>query len=419
MSVISLRHQLVYLLLLFCLMVVLIPNTAWEGDMVSWVRWSTYSFEHGLANVYEQANDDYNPLYHYVLWFYGQSMGSVEKIVHFCHYLKAYTLVFDFAGAWWAASLVPERSRRFGLALLLLLNAGYLYNTLIWVQVDAIYTFFSFGAVALAARRHPVGSMLLFVLAIATKTQAIIFLPPLLLLWAPQWYHRPRQLAGALVAAVALSTLVLAPFIWGGWENYLPRIIYLNFHAVGRLPYISINAYNIWFLVSSSDTLNVTVDTLPFAGLTYHLWGLIGFLTASTVVLAPLLAASWRALRSGGTQQPNLALVLLSCGAVPLVFCFFNTQMHERYWHSAILFLAAYAFVRRDYLPLVLVSVANFLQLERIMGQLHLMKYTVLVFKPSFIAGLFALLVGLVVVKLYRLAPWRLEPAATPGLVLR
>ncbi|MGI4872679.1 MAG: hypothetical protein ACRYFX_16075, partial [Janthinobacterium lividum] len=360
--------------------------------------------------------NDYNPLYHYVLWVYGHMMGSVDKIVHYCHYLKAYTLVFDFAGAWWAASLVSERQRRFGLSLLLLLNAGYLYNTLIWVQVDAIYTFFSFGAVVLAARQRPVGSLLLYVLALMAKTQAIIFLPPLLLLWLPQGYHRPRQLAAGLLASAALATLVLAPFIWGGWENYLPRLLYLNLHAAGRIPYISVHAYNIWYLISSSDTLHETLDTLPFGGLTYHAWGLIWFLMASAVVLLPLLAAAWRRLRSpGGTARPELALVLLSCGAVPLVFCFFNTQMHERYWHPAVLFLAAYGFVRRDYLPLVLVSVANFLQLEKILAHLHLVKYTVLIFKDVFIAGLFALLILLVVFKLYRMAPWRLGVATRPA----
>ncbi|MGI4869721.1 MAG: hypothetical protein ACRYFX_00935, partial [Janthinobacterium lividum] len=88
MSVISLRHQLLYLLLLFCILVVLNPNEAWEGDMAFWVSWATYSFEHGLANVYQGASNDYNPLYHYVLWVYGHMMGSVDKIVHYCHYLK-------------------------------------------------------------------------------------------------------------------------------------------------------------------------------------------------------------------------------------------------------------------------------------------------------------------------------------------
>jgi Gpi18-like mannosyltransferase len=414
MGVISLRQQVAYTVLLYALLLLLLPHAGYYGDMNFWLRWATYSFDYGLGNVYRIPDNNYNPFYHYILWLYGQLAGSVYRLQHYAHLLKAFTLVFDFAGAFWAASLVPERSRRFGLALVLLLNIGYLYDTMVWIQVDSIYTFFSFGAVVLAARQRPVASMLLYVLAIASKTQAIIFLPPLLLLWGPQWWRQPWRLALGVGASAALTVLLLAPFIWWSWENAVPRIIELNATAANLYPKLSLNAYNLWYLITEFQSLPDTSDLLPFAGLTFRKWGLLFFLTSSAVALLPLLVAAWQAWRPRAASPgpaPSLLLVLLSCGIIPLLFTFFNTQMHERYWHPALLFLAAYGFVRRDYLPMVLMSVAYFLHLERGLQYLQLLDYTVFFLQPKFIAALFALLIALLIWKIYGLAPWRTGPA--------
>jgi len=407
------RQQVACTVLLFGLLLVLVPRAGYDGDVGFWVRWATHIFEHGLGNVYQVPDNNYNPLYHYILWLYAHLMGSVDKLKYYCHYLKAFTLVFDFVGAYWAASLVPERSRRFGLMLALLLNAAYLYDTLLWIQVDSIYTFFAFGAVVLAAQQRPVASLLLYVLALAAKTQAIIFLPPLLLLWAPQWWQRPARLGLGVLAGAALATLLLAPFVWGAWENYLPRIIEINATAANVYPRLSMNAFNFWYLATDYGSPSEVSDLLLFAGLPFRRWGLLLFFGSSAVALLPLLVAAWRSLRPRAAG-PGLALVLLSCGVVPLLFSFFNTQMHERYWHPALLFLAAYGFVRRDYAPVVLMSVAYFLQLERMLQYLQLMHYDVLLFQPKFIASLFGLLIGLVLWKIYRLAPWRAASLA-PG----
>ena len=409
MGTFSLRQQLTYALLLFLLLLLLVPRAGHDSDLVFWLNWTTFIFEHRLGDVYQLADNNYNPLYHYILWLYGHLMGSVEKLRYYIHWLKAFTLIFDFAGAFWAASLVPDRDRRFGLVLLLLFNIGYLYDTLIWIQVDSIYTFFAFGAVVLAVQQRVVGSVLCFVLALAAKTQAIIFLPPLLLLWLAQWVRRPWQLVWSVAAAGTLAMLVLAPFIWWSQANYLPRIIEINATASETYPRLSMNAYNIWYLLTAYESPSSVSDLLPYLGLTYRTWGLLWFFAASAVALFPLLVAVGQGLlrRSPISTAPDMALVLLSCGSIPLLFTYFNTQMHERYWHAAVLFLAAYGFLRRDYVPYVLVSVAYFLHLESILHYLQLLKYGVLIFHPKFLAAVFGIAILVVLFNIYRLAPWR------------
>jgi Gpi18-like mannosyltransferase len=413
MGILSFRRQATYLFLFFVMLLVLVPHAGHDSDMSFWVAWTKDIFYHGLGNIYQTPSNSYNPLYHYILWLYSSMFDDVEKLIYYRHMLKAFTLVFDFAGAIWAASLVRERDRRFGLVLLLLFNIGYLYNTVIWIQVDAIYTLFAFGAVVLAVQERPVASMLLFVLSLAAKPQALIFLPPLLLLWAPLWWQRPTRLVQAVVAGAVLMTLVLAPFIWGGDQNDLPRILEINLGAAHFFPYLSMNAYNMWYMVS--DQPNLASDVEEVAGLTYRAWGLLMFFGTAVLALLPLLLLAVRNLRrprlshadAAAARYADLARVLLSIGLIPLAFAFFNTQMHERYWHAAVLFLAAYGFLRRDYFLYVIVSVAYALNLEGVLQYLQLRKYSVLVFDPRFVAGLFAIAIVVGLVKLYRLTPWR------------
>ena len=60
--------------------------------------------------------------------------------------------------------------------------------------------------------------------------------------------------------------------------------------------------------------------------------------------------------------------MLLSLGLIPLAFCFFNTQMHERYWHPALLLLGAHAILTRRYVLFGVFSLAYYLNVE---GSLH------------------------------------------------
>ena len=393
-------HWLLYSLL-FTTLVLLTPHVGNNGDVNCWVTWAAYMRNHGLTRGYEAYGNNYTPLYQYVLFAYGKLMHDIEHVHSYRHLLKIFTLLFDFGGAILAVRMFGwgDGNQRFMLSLLFLLNIGYLYNTVVWEQVDAILGTLAFVAVVQALRQRTVSSMVVFVLAINMKSQGIIFLPPLGLLWLTQWWQAPRRLSQGLLLGAAVQLLLLAPYIVAG---KLPVVLKVVTDAVDYFPYVGMNCFNMWawFLPPYG-----TSDALVVAGLTYKQWGLLGFLLASAIVLLPLALTTLYKLRSRSTFGPaDYGQVLLSLALVSLVFCFFNTQMHERYWHPALLLLGSYAILTRRYVLFCLFSAAYFLNLEYVlMMQLPPdTKHTTVPFRPDVLATIFATVLVGSVWQLYR-----------------
>ena len=384
----SRSHWRLYLLL-YTLLILLTPKTGHFTDVACWVAWATHMDAHGLTSGYEVDSNNYNPLYQYVLFGYGKLAHGADRIYRYRHMLKLVTLVFDFWGAIWAVRKFGwgDGNQRFILSLLFLLNVGYLYNTVVWEQVDAILGTLVFVAVVQALRQRTMSSMVFFLLTINMKSQGIIFLPPLLLLWVPQWWQAPRRLLLGVLLAVAVQLVLLLPYIIAG--NVM-QIFHLVYDAVGYFPVTSMNCYNMWVWLVNPYYIP---DFNTYLGHTYKHWGLITFCLASAVVLLPLGLATLNKLRQRATFGPDdYGLVLLSLGLIPVVFCFFNTQMHERYWHPALLFLGSHAILRQRYFLFMLFSLAYFLNLEAaIQYQLPPDKiHTTVIFLPKVIATMFA-----------------------------
>ncbi|TVT40670.1 hypothetical protein FNT36_14485 [Hymenobacter setariae] len=420
-------HWLLYVLL-YVLLLSLTPNAGFTTDVICWMGWATQIGVHGLTTAYELDSNNYNPLYQYVLYIYAKLAGSPAHIATYIHWLKAFTLLFDFGGAILVVRYFGygDANQRFILSLLFLLNIGYLYDTVVWEQVDAILSTLLFVALLQALRQRSVSSALFYLLAVNMKSQGIMLLPPMLLLWAPQWWRAPRQLAQSVVLGVAIQLLILAPFIWSGT---VVRIAHIVYDAASYFPYASLNCYNGWAWVIRAFN---EPDSLLFWGVTYKRWGLLSFLLASAVVLLPLGLATIQKMRTRQLfELADYELVLLSLGLVPLACCFFNTQMHERYWHPALLLLGAHAVLTRRYALFGLFSLAYFLNLEGSMNYLlpsyfpiewldeivkmrmanyplpNALVHTSLLFEPKLVAAFFAAVLLQGTWQLYRLArPW-------------
>jgi hypothetical protein len=155
------------------------------------------------------------------------------------------------------------------------------------------------------------------------------------------------------------------------------------------------NAFNMWYWITETDPIKVD-DFNPWLGLTYKLWGFIFFTIAGAVALFPLIAKTfYRLLNKLSFDKRYIEQVFLTSALCSIVFFFFNTQMHERYVHPAIVLLFGYSVLRKNYLLYSICSVAYFLNLEAINKYLKI-EHATPWFDATYIAALylFILMVG-------------------------
>lgn len=376
------QNRLFYICLFLYLttIAVIMPRAFCIGDMEYWIRWCTHIFNEGLPGAY-RSESNYNPLFLYVLAIFGKIQGSAQAIRENIYTLKFIVLLFDIAGALAAMLIVKREAPKF-LPFILLLNIAYLYNTVIWGQVDSIHTAFVLFALIAAIRRRPFWALFFFTLALNTKLQAIIFLPLIgLILFPDNLKHQWKGLITGIAGAIILQVLLILPFWLNGDLHY---IINLNFAAsVDRYPVLSMNAFNFWNLFFSGN-LSEIPDTGTFLHITYKNWGFILFFGLSGLALLPFIISIWKK----KTPMP-LPVIFITATLLTLIFFYFNTQMHERYSHPALLFAGIYGFISGNYLLYGIVSVAYLLNMEKVLQYLQLNNYNVLIFDPRFISLLF------------------------------
>ena len=81
-------------------------------------------------------------------------------------------------------------------------------------------------------------------------------------------------------------------------------------------------------------------------------------------------------------------LFFLSLTLVTLIFFYFNTEMHERYIHPAILFSAIYAILAKDYIMYILLSLAYTLNMAKVFPFFNL-DYNAFYFNEKLISTLY------------------------------
>jgi hypothetical protein len=244
-------------------------------------------------------------------------------------------------------------------------------------------------------------SIIFFLLAMNFKLQAVIFMPLMVLLLLPvligqfSW----RKIALWIAVPLTLQVIIVLPFWLGGDSENLWHVLS---GSMGRYPYVSMNAYNMWYWLVAGDLTNLTDERL-FLGLSYKNWGLALFFATSLLALLPLLVNVFAVLLRKGTQI-SIDKILLIGSLIPLLFFFFNTQMHERYSHPAIIFAAAYSIITKRFFPYILISVAYFLNMEGVLRYFSFLidNYDVLMFNKSFVAVIYFYAILLFFVDLYR-----------------
>jgi len=381
----------------------ILPKESFESDRWCWINWSIYLSEHGLGSAYSGPTN-YPPIMQYVLWLYAKIQVNTDNLVSNIYILKAFSLVFDFLGAWMVVKLVNREKKKIFYFFLLVLNPIFVYNTLMWGQVDAVHAFFLLMCCIAAVNGKILPSGIWFFLAVNFKLQSIVYFPVIGLLLLPVIVKKEniKAVIGTVLLLVSLQLLIILPFILNG---ELSKFLQVVIGSVDYYPVVSANAYNIWYWIVGREAYAIN-DVIPIAGLSAKIWGLILFCISSFALLFPLLyiiLSHWMK----GTSLPNkekyLDITLISGALVTMNLFFFATQMHERYSHIAMIFTCAYTLRNGKWLIFCLYFLAYFLNLEAVCQFLDWENYHTLIFYPGLVAAIFFIFMLLMYKDLFKI----------------
>lgn len=375
------------------------------ADIGCWEYWAFFGKTEGLVNVYH-SETNYFPLYHYILRAYAACFETKAALHEHMYLLRLVTFIFDIAGVYVVYRWLNRKTSFWLLLMISVLNLSFCYNSLIWGQVDSILAAFVIASLYFLWNRKYIPAALFLALSICFKLQAIIFIPVfglLLLIVTPkaQWLSRLLQSLGTFLLC---TVCIVVPFITNR-ENaqLLSKVL---FSLVDQYPRVTFGAGNFWSIFYGIMADHMLDAEFLFAGLSYKRAGLLLFALSSLAAFIPLLRTIYDKFR-GADHPLSLPVFILSTALIGLSFYFFNTQIHERYSHPVFIFLLLYAFLRKDFVPYILFSIAYFLNMESILQWLHLPNYNTAIFSRYFVGSLYAILLIYLFIRLYQL--WRTE----------
>jgi len=357
----SLTKARIEIFLLFILYLFILPRVYMDYDMGFWRQWALYIHQHGLSATYAAGSPvNYFPVYAYGLYLFDLLQGPDANIIHNINSIKILFVCFDFLPIV-VLCCFRQKILSFKIPyLFLLLNIAYVFNSMVWGQIDSIYTNLAFLAIV-AGILYPVPGILLYVLAVYTKPQAIEFLPVIavVLMYSIRKF---KTLAWVIVSAGFLKLLLLLPFISNGG---IIRLAHIAIGSVGLYHNLSISAFNIWYLIARGNPYFINDNDVYFL-LSYRTIGFILFAISGLMVCIPLLKKVWRIRKNNlPFDDTTYQVLFLSTGLLCLFFFYFNTQMHERYAHPIIIFFFFYGVVSRNYKLLILASIPYILSLDK------------------------------------------------------
>ncbi len=400
------KWPILILSVVFSVFTIFLPDTTPPGqfDRNCFISWSNFMLGNGLNNIYK-FGVDYLPLYHYLLFFYGKLVGDTAGIVHGINSLKLVTLLFELMGVYYAYLIVKPtfKVKKNALMVFLLIpfNIAFFYDNIIYGQVDGIYTTFAVMSIFYALQKRPALSLICFVVGLNFKLQTIVFFPLIAMLNFPAVFENftIKKAVQVFLPAIFLQVLIVLPFALSGdlykvWEVVMT--------ASGKFERLSMGAFNFWALFFEHPFS--VHDGLGIWGRSYNVIGLGLFILFSGIFLFPIFFKDFQFLYG---VEPSISFsvekAFLTAGLLVLGLFYFNTQMHSRYIHSAVLMIGIYSIYTRRYLPYILISIAYFLNIE---GAAKILKGNILPFKsflfqPWFVSILFLVLIVLLMYHLF------------------
>jgi Gpi18-like mannosyltransferase len=342
----------------FLIRLALFPLKGYPVDTNDFLAWFNYATTNGIRTFYTsiwKSNGfvDYPPFNVYLFWFFGSIANVASKVgISAVDIVKLAPNIFDLGTGVLIYAFVRKQAS-FKLAIvttaLYIFNPAVIFDSAVWGQYDAIYTFFLVLSLMLALRSKPNLSAVAFAIGILTKPQGIALAP--LIAYLIYKKNGLKQMLLSVVAFAVTVFVVIVPFNWGGSPIYFLTKIY--FEAYKGYAYTSINAFNLWGLITG---MWVPDGYLNIVG-----WALFGAFAVFTLYLLN---------KRFKTSSEFMAVY----AAFMLLFAFFMlpTRIHERYLFPAMSMMALMVpFVKKARAIYAVLTVTFFINVAYVLNRLN------------------------------------------------
>ena len=327
------RREITFLVVLlffsFIVRVLFFPFPGCKGDLGAFAWWFNTAATYGPRVFYNVVSwVDYPPFNIYIFWVFGSIAKGLSLFGSplIAYIIKLPPTIFDLATSILIFFFVRKRS---DLKMALVATATYalnpavIFNSAIWGQFDAIYTFFLILSLLLIFESRPKLVAVAFMLGILTKPQSIA-LAPLMVFLIFRKYNW-RGLITSIGAAIVTVFVVILPLEWTN-GNPVTFLSDIYFGAYKTYAYTSVNAFNIWGFggMWKPDTQIFLFTNVYVIG-----WMMFGALVAFTLYFVYK--------RLGVSEE---LVILFSAFLLFFGFFMLPTRIHERYLFPAFSVMA-------------------------------------------------------------------------------
>jgi Gpi18-like mannosyltransferase len=287
-------------------------------DISTFSAWFKTAAEHGPRLFYEATSfSDYPPFNVFIFWVFGSLAKALSLFGKYSliYLVKLPPVLFDVATS---AIIFVYLRRKLDFepsimaASLYAFNPATIFNTSIWGQYDAVYTFFLVLTLVLLLDSKTEYSVITYTVAVLSKPQSIALAPLMAFLIAKEKGWKGVVTSGLITAATTL--ILIAPF---KWSNPLDFLVEIYLTGYGGYQYTSIYAFNVWAFHGFWKPDSVRLLFLDFFSVGWLMFG------AMTVFALYQL--------SKGIDERRDLRVLFTAFVLLFGFFMLPTRIHERY----------------------------------------------------------------------------------------
>lgn len=367
------------------LRIIFIPNQGFEADVAFWKSWGLAPYDLGMVKAREITNNNYPPPFSYFLWGITWIYSIFADPHNFYEYwnnnnllyltiVKLPVILADL-GIVGLIVWVGKQAKRLGfpqypmlfyatLGGLYFLNPVSIIDGAWWGQVDALGVVIFFLAILAVLTKHPLLAGVIYMASMMTKLQNMIYGPVFFLfLW--QWMGYGGLTRGIVGAIGAFFGLNIEFFL----ASHMDWVIKALTENYDYFPWMSLNAYNIWWIFSGAKGMQVSDKLLALGIMNAKKVGLVLFSGTYLFALLGMIVPTLRSLWIKGKKLSNrtfstypelgnanfgnenlvnpdktilfrffTALIVIAGG-----FFLFQTESHDRYAFPISVFLLLWA----------------------------------------------------------------------------